>query len=101
MSGCIIQNLNFTLMVQAKKFVFKEEVDPEIWNKIMEIHEITENIKKSKIKDHYFTPEENDTLLELNKYCRNIWTNYFKRGAFEFDKEFSTKKLLEGATKVF
>ena len=97
MGGCIIQNLNFVYMVEAKKFALKQEVDPDILNKIWEIKEKTEQIQNIKKPGDSFSPEENDILLEMNKYCRNIWTNYFNGSAFKFDKEFPTEELKVGS----
>ena len=97
MNGCITQNLNFVYMVEAKKFALKQDVDPEIFNKILEIKEKTEQIHNIKKPGDALSPEENDILLELNKYCRNIWTNYFKGNAFKFDKEFPTEESKVGS----
>lgn len=93
MHGCIIQNLNFVTMVETVQYVFGKDIEPTILQKVYEIKDLSEKIRDSKSPEDTFTPEENDILLELNKYCRNIWTNYFKKGAFEFDKEFSSEEL--------
>ena len=93
MDGCIIQNYNFIHMVQAKRFALHEDVDDDIFDNLLKILYSTEQIDKSKKPGDNFTPKENDILLEANKYCRNVWTNYFKQSAFSFDKEFPTNKL--------
>ena len=93
MQGCIIQNLNFVHMVEKAQYVFGEDIDPSILNKIYEIKDRSIQIRDSKNPEDNFSPEENDILLELNKYCRNLWTNYFRGSAMKFDSEFSTKEL--------
>ena len=60
----------------------------------MKILYSTEQIDKSKKAGEDFTPKENDALLKMNKYCRDVWTGYFKQSAWDFDKEFSSEELI-------
>ncbi len=93
MDGCIIQNLNFINMVEMEQYVFKRNIEQNIMNRIYEIKEQTEKYDKIKKAGDNFTSKETDDLVEMNMHCRNIWTNYFNKKAFEFDKEFSSDEL--------
>ena len=93
MNGCVIQNLNFVSHIREEQYLFKREIDLDILNIVSVVEEKTKQIQLQKKDGDNFNPIENDTLLEMNKYCRNIWTNYFKCNALRFDKEFSTEKL--------
>ena len=93
MDGCIIQNLNFVNMVETEEFVFNRNIDHDILNRIYEIKEKTIEYDKTKLPGNNFKPNETDELLEMNMHCRNIWTNYFKKNAFDFDKVFSSDDL--------
>ena len=93
MDGCIVQNLNFINMVEMEQYVFKRNIEQSIMNRIYEIKEQTEKYDKIKKAGDNFTPKETVDLLEMNMHCRNIWTNYFNKKAFEFDKEFSSDEL--------
>ena len=94
MDGCIIQNYNFIHMVQAKRFALHEDIDDEIFDSLSKVLYSTEQIDKSKKAGEDFTPKENDALLKMNKYCRDVWTGYFKQSAWDFDKEFSSEELI-------
>ena len=48
---------------------------------------------KTKKPGSNFTPVESDDLLAMNMHCRNIWTNFFKKKAFDFDKVFSSEEI--------
>ena len=43
---------------------------------------------------NYIKTAENEALLKINKYCRDVWTNYFKQSAMNFDKEFSSEEKI-------
>jgi len=93
MDACIIQNINFANMVEEEKYVFNRDIDQNILQRIYEIKQKTEFYDKTKKPGSNFTPVESDDLLEMNTHCRNIWTNFFKKKAFDFDKVFSSEEI--------
>ena len=93
MDACIIQNINFANMVEEEKYVFNRNIDQDILQRVYEIKQKTEFYDKIKKPGSNFTHLESDDLLEMNMHCRNIWTNFFNKKAFDFDKVFSSEEI--------
>ena len=70
MNGCIIQNLNFVSFIREEQYLIKREIDLDILNIVSVVEEKTKQIQLQKQDGDNFNPIENDTLLEMNKYCR-------------------------------
>ena len=91
--NCIIQNLNFVNMIEEEKFIFNRDIEQNILKKMTEIKKKTERYDQTKKPGNNFSQAETNELMEMNMYCRQVWKNFFKKKALDFDKVFSSNEL--------